>query len=189
MTYRLVYRQLDTGGPGPDVLALHAEAQRVDVVLSLLGAAGARRVVAPYGDWSITPSGMAQGGLCWYRHQPGVPGADPISLTRAVLQVHDLVVGLGAAAPRALVGFGQGAAVALGVGRLLPDRIDAAACVDLPEDHVAALPPAPCDGDAGGGGAAAGPLTVARWSTGDAGDRAALVARLARWLSETVGAS
>jgi pimeloyl-ACP methyl ester carboxylesterase len=101
------------------------------------GAAG--RVVAPFGDYGFTASGMELAGICWYRTVPGHAGADPLSLARAVIQVGDLLDDL-ALDDLALIGWGQGAVVALGLGLHRRDRVASVVGVDAPAAHVEALP-------------------------------------------------
>ncbi len=79
------------------------------------------RLVVPFGDYATTPSGMEVGGPCWYRSLPGGAGTDPLTLTRAVVQVSDLLDDAGLDRP-VLMGWRQGAAVALGVGLHVPAR-------------------------------------------------------------------
>ena len=96
-------------------------------VVRATGIAG--RTVVPFGDYAFYPSGMAIGGLCWYRLLPGFAGTDPISLAKAVVQVCDLLDDLAMPSP-VLTGFGQGAVVALGAGSLRPDRVGSVVAID-----------------------------------------------------------
>lgn len=135
----------------PTVVVAHREgltgAAGLDELVATVRRAGAGRVVAPVGNYAAYPSGMEIGGTCWYRILPGYAGTDPISLATAVVQLGDLLDELAAgrpgAAPPALVGWGQGALVALGAGLLEPDRVASVACVDAVDGHLPLLP-GPC---------------------------------------------
>ena len=97
-------------------VVLHREAtppERDAEVARATGVVG--RTVTPFGDYAYYPSGMAIGGICWYRLLPGYAGHRPISLAKAVVQVCDLLDTTAMERPL-LAGFGQGAVVALGVG-------------------------------------------------------------------------
>jgi pimeloyl-ACP methyl ester carboxylesterase len=138
---RLVYRDLPTTAPGPPVVVLHDRgAPTTDQVAALAQTTGAAgRVVAPFGDYGFTASGMELAGICWYRTGPGFASPDPLSLARAVVQVGDLLDALGLDAP-VLVGWGQGAAVGLGTGLLHADRVASVIGIDAASAHVDALP-------------------------------------------------
>jgi pimeloyl-ACP methyl ester carboxylesterase len=138
-----------TGSPeAPTVVAVHREALTgaagLEELVATVRQAGAGRVVTPVGHYAAYPSGMEIGGTCWYRILPGYAGTDPISLATAVVQLGDLLDDLaagqpGAAAP-AVVGWGQGAVVALGAGLLEPGRVVSVACVDAVDAHLGLLP-------------------------------------------------
>jgi pimeloyl-ACP methyl ester carboxylesterase len=133
---------LDLPGEGVPAVALHREATLPTAPVALVQATGVvGRTVAPIGDYAFYPSGMAIGGLCWYRIMPGFSGTDPISLAKAVVQVVDLLDDLDLERPL-LAGFGQGAIVALGTGMLRPDRVGRVVAVDPHAAHVALLPAA-----------------------------------------------
>jgi pimeloyl-ACP methyl ester carboxylesterase len=133
---------LDLPGEGVPAVALHREATPPEQAAALLQATGVvGRTVAPVGDYAFYPSGMAIGGLCWYRILPGYAGTDPISLAKAVVQVCDLLDDLALERPL-LAGFGQGAVVALGAGMLRPDRVGWVVSVDPHPDHLNLLPAA-----------------------------------------------
>jgi pimeloyl-ACP methyl ester carboxylesterase len=104
-----------------------------------LASTGVGKVVAPYGQYAYYPSGMEVGGICWYRVLPGFTGTDPISLATAVVQVCDLLDDLDLDRS-VLIGWGQGAVVALGAGLLQPGRVGSVVSVDAPAGHVALLP-------------------------------------------------
>jgi pimeloyl-ACP methyl ester carboxylesterase len=156
----LVYLDLAGGGEGPPAVILHREATTgTESSVAGLRRAGVGRVVAPYGGYAYYPSGMEVGGVCWYRVLPGFSGTDPISLATAVVQVGDVLDDLDL--DRTLVvGFGQGAVVALGAGLLRRDRVGWVVGVDPWPGHLALLPPAcgmPERSGAGGQGGTAGP--------------------------------
>lgn len=131
---------LDLPGDGGPSLVLHREAASPAHDIGVLRATGVLgRVVAPLGDYAFYPSGMAIGGLCWYRLLPGFAGTDPISLAKAVVQVGDLLDDLALDRP-VLAGFGQGAVVAVGAGSLYPDRVGSVVAVDPHPTHLALLP-------------------------------------------------
>jgi len=141
-----------TGSAGaPTVVVVHREgltgAAGLDELVATVRQAGAGRVVAPVGNYAAYPSGMEIGGTCWYRILPGYAGTDPISLATAVVQLVDLLDDLATeqpgAGPPALVGWGQGALVALGAGLLEPGRVASVACVDAVDTHLPLLP-GPC---------------------------------------------
>lgn len=135
----------DAGGGAaraPALVVVHAEAAPPDVRLvgRLSRSGGGRPVIAPFGDYAFYPSGMEVGGLSWYRVPTGRDRADPITVCRAILQVCDLIEDLGCSAST-VVGERQGAVVAIGAGLLRPDLVAAVAAIDVPADHLAALPP------------------------------------------------
>jgi pimeloyl-ACP methyl ester carboxylesterase len=99
------------------------------------------RVLVPFGNYASYPSGMEVGGICWYRLLPGYAGTDPISLATAVVQVCDLLDDQELSGAL-LVGFGQGAVVALGAGLLRAGRVRALVCADLHGAHLDLLPAA-----------------------------------------------
>jgi pimeloyl-ACP methyl ester carboxylesterase len=138
---RLTYRDLPPTAPGRSAIVLHDRgAASVDRVTAMAQASGAvGRVVAPFGDYGFTASGMELAGICWYRTVPGHAGADPLSVARAVVQVGDLLDHLGLDGPT-VIGWGQGGVVALGSGLLDPDRVASVVCVDAPPPHLEALP-------------------------------------------------
>lgn len=133
---------LDLPGEGRPCVVLHREATSPVEDAEILRSTGVvGRTVVPFGDYAFYPSGMAIGGLCWYRLLPGFAGTDPVSLAKAVVQVCDL---LDAAAIDGLVlaGFGQGAVVALGAGSIRPDRVSSVVAVDPHPGHLPLLPAA-----------------------------------------------
>ncbi len=140
---RLAYRDVAAGAAGRPAVALHHRgASSVDDVVALAQAGGAvGRVVAPFGDYGFTASGMELAGICWYRTVPGYGPADPLTLAKAVVQVADLLDELDLDGP-AILGRGEGAVVALGAALLRPDRVVSVVCVDTPPSHVEALPAA-----------------------------------------------
>jgi hypothetical protein len=97
--------------------------------------------VVPFGNYATTSSGMEIGGPCWYQSLPGDAGTDPLTLTRAVVQVADVLADADLDRP-VLVGWRQGAAVALGVGLLAPMATGAVVAVDVPSSHLHLLPAA-----------------------------------------------
>jgi pimeloyl-ACP methyl ester carboxylesterase len=139
---------LDLPGEGIASVVLHREAASPVHDIEVLRATGlVGRTVAPFGDYAFYPSGMAIGGLCWYRLLPGFAGTDPISLAKALLQVCDLLDALELADP-VLAGFGQGAVVALGAGSLRPDLVGCVVAVDPHPAHLGLLPAAVWDSPA-----------------------------------------
>lgn len=138
---KLAYQDLAVRAPGAPALVLHRESTTsVDGPVGVaMSTAGVGRVVAPYGDYASYPSGMEMGGLCWYRHLPGFAGTDPISLTKAVVQVCDLLDDLELAQPL-LVGWRQGGVVAVGAGLLRGADVGSVVCVDAPPGHLELLP-------------------------------------------------
>jgi pimeloyl-ACP methyl ester carboxylesterase len=138
---KLTYRDLPATVSGVTAVVLHdrgaASADRMAGLVQASGAAG--RVVAPFGDYGFTASGMELAGICWYRTVPGFAAPDPLSLSRAVVQVGDLLDELDLDGP-ALLGWGQGAVVALGAGLLQPDRVTSVTGIDAPAAHIEALP-------------------------------------------------
>ncbi|HEV3281626.1 MAG TPA: hypothetical protein VG032_08475 [Acidimicrobiales bacterium] len=137
---KLTYRDVPGTALRPAVVLHDRGAASVDRVTAVAQASGAvGRVVAPFGDYGFTAGGMELAGICWYRTVPGYAGADPLSLARAVVQVGDLLDALALDDP-ALIGWGQGAVVALGAGLLHPDRVASVVGVDARTAHVEALP-------------------------------------------------
>ncbi len=136
----LAYLDLVDGGDGPPAVVLHREAATgTEPSVAALRRAGAGRVVVPYGGYAFYPSGMEVGGVCWYRVLPGFEGTDPVSLTTAVVQVGDVLDELDLDRT-VLVGFGQGAVVAVGAGLLLPHRVAWVVGVDPWPGHLPLLP-------------------------------------------------
>ncbi len=205
---KLAYRDVPATAPGEPAMVLHdrgvASVDRVTALAQASGAVG--RVVAPFGDYGFTASGMELAGICWYRTVPGYAGADPLTLAKAVVQVGDLLDDLELDAP-ALVGWGQGAVVAVGAALLRPDRVASVTCVDIPPAHLEALPtrllapaaPPPVllmggddDGDAGTGRVedwmVGRGLTPSRWGGPDGGDEEdrdkVIAERIGRWLGD-----
>jgi pimeloyl-ACP methyl ester carboxylesterase len=140
---KLTYRDFPSASRAPPAVVFHAEGPpSVDRPARLAESSGAvGRVVAPFGDYAFYPSGMEVGGICWYRAVPSSTAADPISLTKAVVQATDLLDDLALDRP-ALIGWGQGGVVALGAGLLWPGRVDSVVCVDMVSAHLELLPPA-----------------------------------------------
>jgi pimeloyl-ACP methyl ester carboxylesterase len=161
---KLAYRDFPSPSSGPAAVVFHAEGpSSIDRPTRLAESSGAvGRVVAPFGDYAFYPSGMEVGGICWYRAVPGSTSADPISLTKAVVQATDLLDDLALDRP-ALIGWGQGGVVALGAGLLRPNRVGSVICVDAIPAHLQLLPPAAL--------AAADAPPVLLASTGAAGEQ------------------
>jgi pimeloyl-ACP methyl ester carboxylesterase len=146
---RLTYRDVPATAPGRPAMVFHDRGvDSVERVIGLAQASGAvGRVVAPFGDYGFTASGMELAGICWYRTVPGYAGADPLSLARAVVQVGDLLDVLDPDG-LALIGWGQGAVVALGTGLLHRERVSSVVCVDARPAHLEALPASLLDASA-----------------------------------------
>ena len=138
---KLTYRDLPVTRAGRPTVVLHDRgAASIDWLAGLVQASGAvGRVVVPFGDYGFTASGMELAGICWYRTVPGFAGPDPLSLARAVVQVGDLLEDLDLD-ETALIGWGQGAVVALGAGLLQIDRVNSVVAIDTAPTHVEALP-------------------------------------------------
>lgn len=138
---KLTYRDLPAATSGRPAVVLHDRgAASVERVTALAQASGAvARVVAPYGDYGFTASGMELAGICWYRTVPGFISPDPLTLARAVVQVGDLLEDLHLDRP-ALLGWGQGAVVALGAGLLRSDLVGSVVAIDTEPAHLEALP-------------------------------------------------
>ncbi|HUY67318.1 MAG TPA: alpha/beta hydrolase [Acidimicrobiales bacterium] len=139
---KLAYRDTDSAAPGLPVVVLHGDGTgSIDLTGVARAVDGLGRVVAPFGDYAHTANGMEVAGTCWYRILPGYEGTDPVSLTKAVVQVCDLLDDLALGRP-ALIGCGQGGVVALGAGLLRADEVGPVVCVDASPAHVELLPPA-----------------------------------------------
>jgi pimeloyl-ACP methyl ester carboxylesterase len=139
---KLAYRDTDSAAPGLPVVVLHGDGtDSIDLAGVARAVGGLGRVVAPFGDYAYTANGMEVAGTCWYRILPGYAGTDPISLTKAVVQVCDLLDDLALGQP-ALIGCGQGGVVALGAGLLRADEVGPVVCVDASPAHVELLPAA-----------------------------------------------
>jgi hypothetical protein len=134
-------RALDT--PGPAAVLLHPEGiNSTKDVLAFAEESGLfSRVAVPTGEYAFYPSGMSIGGTCWYRILPGFEGTDPISLTTAVVEVADLLADLALDAP-VLIGWGQGAVVALAAGVWQTGAARSIVCIDPWLSHLELLPPA-----------------------------------------------
>ena len=161
---KLAYRDFPSTSSGVPAVVFHPEGppsiERPTRMAQSSGAVG--RVVAPFGDYAFYPSGMEVGGTCWYRAVPGSTAADPISLTKAVVQATDLLDDLGLGRP-ALIGWGQGGVVALGAALLRSGQVGRVVCVDAVAAHLELLPPSAL------AGSAAPPLLLA--ATDPAGER------------------
>ena len=122
-------------------MLLHAQGGvPVDQMVALARQSGfSGSLVVPFGDYATTPSGMEVGGPCWYRSLPGGAGTDPLTLTRAVVQVSDLLEDVGLDRP-VLMGWRQGAVVALGVALHVPGVVGAVVAIDVPASHLGVLP-------------------------------------------------
>jgi pimeloyl-ACP methyl ester carboxylesterase len=138
---KLAYLDLPLDAAGPPVVALHREGinSTAHAEKFATGCGRFSRVAVPTGDYAFYPSGMSIGGTCWYRILPGFEGTDPISLTTAVVEVADLLADLGLDRP-VLIGWGQGAVVALGAGLWRGDAVGAIVCVDAWTAHIPLLP-------------------------------------------------
>jgi pimeloyl-ACP methyl ester carboxylesterase len=138
---KLAYRDTAAYPSGAPAIVLHREGlPAADDLTGLVSAEGTvGRVVAPFGDYAYTATGMEVAGLCWYRILPGFAGTDRISLAKAVVQVCDLVDDLDLEQP-SLIGWGQGGVVALGAGLLRPAGVESVVCIDVPATHVGLLP-------------------------------------------------
>jgi pimeloyl-ACP methyl ester carboxylesterase len=137
---KLAYQDIATTAPGAPAVVLHREGMTIDRPTAVAQAtAGVGRVLAPYGDYGYYPSGMELGGICWYRLLPGFAGTDPVSLTKAVVQVCDLLDDLGLHRPL-LAGWGQGGVVAVGAGLLRAGQVGSVVSVDAPLGHLELLP-------------------------------------------------
>jgi pimeloyl-ACP methyl ester carboxylesterase len=138
---KLAYRDVPASAPGRPAIVLHdrgmASVARVTALAQASGAVG--RVVAPFGDYGFTASGMELAGICWYRTVPGFAGGDPLTLAKAVVQVGDLLDDVDLDRP-ALLGWGEGAVVALGAALLRPDRVASVMGIDAQASHLDALP-------------------------------------------------
>jgi pimeloyl-ACP methyl ester carboxylesterase len=139
---KLAYMDLPLDASGPPAVVLHREGvNSTERVAEFATGCGLfSRVAVPTGEYAFYPSGMSIGGTCWYRILPGFEGTDPISLTTAVVEVADLLADLALAQP-VLVGWGQGAVVALGVALWRGDAVGSVVCVDARTAHISLLPP------------------------------------------------
>jgi pimeloyl-ACP methyl ester carboxylesterase len=139
---KLAYRDFPSTSSGVPAVVFHPEGvPSVDRPTRMAqSSGGVGRVVAPFGDYAFYPSGMEVGGICWYRAVPGSTAADPISLTKAVVQATDLVDDLGLQRP-ALIGWGQGGVVALGAALLRAGQVGPVICIDAVTAHFELLPP------------------------------------------------
>jgi pimeloyl-ACP methyl ester carboxylesterase len=140
---KLAYLDLSLGDAGPAAVLLHREGinSTADVVGFAQESGLFSRAAVPTGDYAYYPSGMSIGGTCWYRILPGFAGTDPISLTTAVVEVADLLGELALDQP-VLVGWGQGAVVALGAGLWPGGTVGSVVCIDPSVHHLEQLPPA-----------------------------------------------
>jgi pimeloyl-ACP methyl ester carboxylesterase len=138
---KLAYRVVEADKPGLSAVLVHGQgAVPVDRLVEFARRSGLNgSIVVPFGDYATTSSGMEVGGPCWYRSLPGDAGTDPLTLTRAVVQVADLLAEVGLDRP-VLVGWRQGAAVALGAALLAPMATGGVVAVDVPSAHLHLLP-------------------------------------------------
>jgi pimeloyl-ACP methyl ester carboxylesterase len=140
---KLAYLDLVLDTPGPAAVLLHREGinSTKDVLAFGQGSGLFSRLAVPTGEYAFYPSGMSIGGTCWYRILPGFEGTDPISLTTAVVEVADLLSDLPLDRP-VLMGWGQGAVVALAAGVWQTGAVSAIVCIDPSVSHLELLPPA-----------------------------------------------
>jgi pimeloyl-ACP methyl ester carboxylesterase len=140
---KLAYLDLALDSSGPPAVLLHREgiASTAGAIEFAQGSGLFGRAAVPTGEYAFYPSGMSIGGTCWYRMLPGFEGTDPISLTTAVVEVADLLEDLGLDRP-VLLGWGQGAVVALATGVWRSDAVGAVVGVDPSLRHLELLPPA-----------------------------------------------
>jgi pimeloyl-ACP methyl ester carboxylesterase len=145
---RLAYLDLPRDSSAPPAVALHREGitSTTPAVEFTEGSGLFGRLAVPTGEYAFYPSGMSIGGTCWYRILPGFEGTDPISLTTAVVEVADLIADLRHGDPPmdrpVLIGWGQGAVVALAVGLWQPGTVRSVISVDAHLAHLRLLPPA-----------------------------------------------
>jgi len=140
----------DGYGSGPSAVLVHGEGGvPVEDMVGFARSAGLDGpIVVAFGNYATTPSGMEVGGLCWYRSLPGDAGTDPLTLTRAVVQLTDLLADVadtptGSRTPAdrpVLVGWRQGATVAIGAGLLAPGSVGAVVAINVLSSHLALLP-------------------------------------------------
>ena len=143
---KLAYLDLPLDTAGPPAVVLHREgvSSTQSAAEFAQGCGLFSRVAVPTGEYAFYPSGMSIGGTCWYRILPGFEGTDPISLTTAVVEVADLLGDLALDQP-VLIGWGQGAVVALAAGVWRGDSVGAVVCIDARLAHISLLPPAVLD--------------------------------------------
>jgi len=145
---KLAYRIIEPEGEsapstGASGVLLHGQGGvPIDQMVALARGSGLDgRLVVLFGDYATTASGMEVWGPCWYRSLPGGAGTDPLTLTRAVVQVSDVLADADVGLDRpVLVGWRQGAAVAAGVALHVPDAVGALVALDVPASHLALLP-------------------------------------------------
>ena len=140
---KLAYRVIPAEEAGPGAVLVHGQGGvPIDELTAFARRCGlGGTLVVPFGDYATTPSGMEVGGLCWYRSLPGDAGTDPLTLTRAVVQLADLLADAGLDRP-VLVGWRQGASVAVGAALLAPMATAGVVAVDVPSAHLSLLPAA-----------------------------------------------
>jgi pimeloyl-ACP methyl ester carboxylesterase len=172
---KLAFRTVEAEGDGAGAVLVHGQgAVPVDELIAFARRGGLTGpLVVPFGDYATTASGMEVAGPCWYRSLPGDAGTDPLTLTRAVVQLTDLMSESALDRP-VLVGWRQGAAVALGAGLLAPLATAGVIAVDVPSSHLCALPAALSVGGA------APPVLLAASGAVDGVDPASAVDELGR---------
>lgn len=140
---KLAYRVFEPEEAGPAAVLVHGEGRvPVDELTAFARECGlSGDLVVAFGDYATTSSGMEVGGPCWYRTLPGGAGTDPLTLTRAVVQLADLLADVGLDRPL-LVGWRQGATVAVGAALLAPMATAGVVAVDPPSAHLCLLPAA-----------------------------------------------
>jgi pimeloyl-ACP methyl ester carboxylesterase len=140
---KLAYRVLEAEGAGPSAVLVHGQGGvPIDELTAFARRCGlSGDLVVPFGDYATTASGMEIAGPCWYRSLPGDAGTDPLTLTRAVVQLADLLADVGLDRP-VLVGWRQGATVAVGAALLAPMSTGGVVAVDIPSAHLSLLPAA-----------------------------------------------
>lgn len=140
---KLAYRVIEAEEAGPSAVLVHGQGGvPIDELTGFARRCGlGGTLVVPFGDYATTPSGMEVGGACWYRSLPGDAGTDPLTLTRAVVQLADLLADVGLDRP-VLVGRRQGATVAIGAALLAPMATGGVVAVDAPSAHLTLLPAA-----------------------------------------------
>jgi predicted esterase len=125
-------REVGERPDGPLVVALHGGGHQIDDLLAFARQVSpSRELIAPVGCWGTYVGAMDLSGYTWFHEVPGVDGPEPVSFGRSLFDVEQLIDAMlpSESARAVVVGVGQGAALALALTAVLPDRLAAVVAI------------------------------------------------------------